>query len=162
MKPFLVVSLTCTLVVSATAAQMPPVTDAQFVIKASAANALEVEEGKLAVERASDPKLKEFASKMIADHGAAQESLQEAARIAGVPASLKLDEVRRSMVDNLSSRSGVDFDRIYQADQVQAHAEAVALLSDYQASGRNSQLKSWAETTLETVKMHRATINAMP
>ena len=57
--------------------------------------------------------------------------------------------------------NGADFDKIYKADQVMAHAETVALLSDYDQNGQNSNLKSWAKQALPVVKGHRAAIDSL-
>ena len=47
------------------------------------------------------------------------------------------------------------------ADQVAAHAETVALLSDYEQNGKNGDLTSWGKDALPVVKGHQADINAM-
>ena len=143
------------------AAQTPSAGDAEFVMKAAAGNTFEIEEAKLAVDRAADPRLKRFAQNMMRDHGNALKKLSDAAAKAGQKASMTLDPPHQSMLDNLRTFNGADFDRIYLADQVAAHAETVALLSDYQQNGRNSGLKSWAKQSLPIVKGHRAAIHAM-
>ena len=56
------------LIASLAAAPIPPPPDARFVTQASIGNALEIQESILASERAADPKLKDFAKMMIADH----------------------------------------------------------------------------------------------
>ena len=142
-------------------AQAPAIGDAEFVMKASVGNTFEIEEAKLAAERATDPKLKQYAQRMVKDHGDAMKKLSDAATKAGQKAAMTLDPPHQAMLDNLRSFNGADFDRIYLADQVAAHAETVALLADYNQNGRNSGLKSWAKQSLPVVKGHRATINAM-
>lgn len=141
--------------------QAPSATDAEFVQKASVGNTFEVEEAKLALERATDQRLKDFAQKMMADHGDAMKKLADAAGKAGQKADMMLDKPHGAMVDNLKALNGTDFDKIYIADQVMAHAETVALLSDYIQNGQNGDLKAWAKEALPVVKGHRATINAM-
>ena len=74
---------------------------------------------------------------------------------------MMLDKPHQAMVDNLQTLSGADFDKIYVADQVAAHAEAANLLADYKQNGSKGQLKTWAEKTLPVVKEHQAMINAM-
>ena len=147
--------------ITAALAQAPSASDADFVMKASAGNTFEIEEAKLAVDRAADPKLKQFAQQMIKDHGDAMKKLQDAAAKAGQKAAMTLDPPHQAMLDNLRGFNGAEFDRIYAADQVAAHAETVALLSDYNQNGRNSGLKSWAKQSLPVVKGHRAAIDAM-
>ena len=148
---------------SAAAAEAPPsASDADLVAKAAVGNTFEVEEAKLAATEATDPRLKDFAQKMIADHGDAEKKLEDVAGKAGQQKpSMKLDETHQAMLDNLKTFKGQDFDKIYTADQVQAHVETVALLSDYKQNGKTSELKSWVNESLPIVKGHLASIDAM-
>ena len=142
-------------------AQAPAANDAEFVAKATAGNAFEVEEAKLAVQRATDPRLKSFAQRMITDHADALKKLNDAAGNVNAAPTTTLDTPHQAMLDNLRTFNGADFDKIYKADQVASHAETVALLSDYDQTGKNSALKSWAKQSLPVVKDHRDDINAM-
>jgi len=142
-------------------AQAPSVGDAEFVAKASIGNTFEIEEAKLAMERATEPRLKTFATNMVNDHGDAMKKLMDAAAKAGQKSEMKLDAPHQTMLDSLKAFNAADFDKIYTADQVASHAETVALLSDYIQNGQNADLKSWAKEALPVVKGHRASINAM-
>lgn len=142
-------------------AQTPSAGDAEFVMKAAVGNQFEMEQAKLAMERATDPRIKDFAQRMMADHGDAMKKLTDAAGKAGQKPMATLDKPHQAMLDNLKGFNGTDFDKIYVADQIVAHAETVALLMDYQQNGQNSDLKVWAKEVLPIVKGHRETINAM-
>ena len=156
------ITLAATVCLPATAfAQMPSASDAEFVMKASVGNTFEIEEAKLAEQHATDPRLKRFAKKMIEDHTDAESKLQAAGGKAGDKAEMMLDKPHQAMLDNLKIFSGTDFDKIYIADQIAAHDETVALLSDYKQNGGNKDLKSWADKSLPIVKQHREMIDAM-
>lgn len=143
-------------------AQTPSANDAEFVTKATVGNSFEIEESQLALQRATDPKLKAFAQRMIDDHTAALKKLEAATGKPATGTDLTLDQPHQAMLDNLKTFNGADFDKIYTADQVASHAETVALLSDYYQNGKNSALKSWARQSLPVVKGHRNDIDAMP
>jgi putative membrane protein len=157
----LAVALASVVVYTPAFAQAPSVSDQDFVAKASVGNTFEVEEAKLALDKATDPRLKGFANKMIADHGDAMKKLEAASGKVGDKAAMMLDMPHQSMLDNLKTFSGTDFDKVYIADQVAAHAETVALLSDYKQNGKNGSLMSWTKDALPVVKEHQADINAM-
>jgi len=162
MKRFLIASLVgITGMTSVALAQTPSVSDADFVTKASVGNTFEIEEAKLALQQASDAKLKQFAQKMIDDHTDAEKKLEAAAGKAGDKPQTTLDQPHQAMLDNAKGFSGTDFDKIYIADQIAAHDETVNLLSDYKQNGQNADLKSWADDTLPVVKNHKAMIDAM-
>jgi putative membrane protein len=160
MKNSLLAGLALTLLGTAALAQAPSLPDSDFVTMAAVGNTFEIEEAKLALEKAADPKLKDFANMMIADHQEALKTLQETD--AGKGAKTMLDAPHQAMLDNLKGFSGADFDKIYKADQVASHAETEALLSDYQQNGQTTGLKDWVDAVLPKVKHHRAMINAMP
>lgn len=146
---------------SAASAQMPPATDAEFVTKASVGNTFEIQESQLALDKATDGRLKDFAKTMIADHTDAFKKLQDAAGKSGAKAEMMLDAPHQAMLDNLKTFSSTDFDKIYIADQIASHSETMALLSDYKQNGKNSDLMSWTKQALPVVMMHQADINAM-
>lgn len=146
---------------SAAFAQTPSVTDDEFLGKAAVGNTFEIEESKLALERASDPKLKQFAQQMIDDHQNALQQLQEAAGDNKGKVEMTLDQPHQAKVDNLKTFNGRDFDKIYVADQIASHNETVALLSDYDANGRNDDLGDWVDDALPVVKNHKMMIDAM-
>ena len=159
--PASVLALTLLASAPAWSQALPSASDAEFVAKASVGNTFEVEEAKLALDRATDQRLKDFAKKMIDDHGDAMKKLADAAGKAGQKAEMTLDAPHQAMLDNLKGLNGQDFDKVYLADQVAAHAETVNLLSDYNQNGQNGDLKTWAKTALPVVKGHQAAVNAM-
>ena len=130
-------------------------------MKASVGNTFEVEESKLALKQAASPKVKGFAKMMIMDHTMAEKKLMTAGKDAGSPVEMKLDDPHQAMLTALQGKTGADFDKAYVADQVQAHQDAAALLGDYEKSGDNAKLKTWAKMTLPKVEMHLKKVQAM-
>lgn len=130
--------------------------DQQFVQTAASANRFEVLEGELAIARAGDSQLKEFAGMMVKDHTTALEELKAAAKAAGIslPADFALEQGHQAKINAMRNRKGADFDQAYRTDQVQAHQQSIALLDSYVTSGRNSTLKQWAAGTLPSVRRH--------
>ena len=137
-----------------------PMPASDFAMKASVGNTFEVEESKLALKQAASPKVKSFAKMMIMDHTMAEKKLMMAGKDAG-PVEMKLDDPHQAMVTALQGKTGADFDKAYVADQVQAHQDTAALLGDYEKSGDNAKLKTWAKMTLPKVEMHLKKVQAM-
>lgn len=136
-------------------------TDEDFVRRAVIANRFEVAEGEIAIQKATDPKLRSFAEMMVRDHGAALTSLAEAAKL-GVdfPASIDLDASHQTKVDALKPRKA-DFDQAYLTDQVAAHREALALLDTYRTSGGNERLRAWAGGAIQVVRTHQRALQEL-
>jgi putative membrane protein len=135
------------------ATQMSPL---QFVLTVGSANKFEILEGELALARASDPKLKEFARVMVKDHMAAMQELQAAAKAANIvlPPNIALDAMHQAKLNAMQNRKGADFDQAYRTDQVQVHQQTIALLDTYATTGGNPALKAWAAKTLPLVRKH--------
>jgi putative membrane protein len=137
--------------------------DADFIRKAVAGNRYEIEAGQLAVVKATDRRLKDFAGTMIIDHTAALEKLEEIARAAGtpVPASAGLDATQQAKIETLKGLSDAAFDQQYKAEQKQAHENTMALLLAYKEDGKDAKLRAWAAEALLTVVKHREALNAL-
>jgi putative membrane protein len=100
----------------------------QFVEKASIVNMAEIQLGQLAVERAQDPQVKQFAQTMIDDHTKAQEQLKTVAGSQNIPIPGALDGKHQKLHDKLAKLQGAEFDRAYMDAMVDGHKDAEKLL----------------------------------
>lgn len=134
-----------------------PLSDQDFVAAAAVANRFEIQSAELALARAGDARLKEFARMMLTDHKAALRELEAAAKEAGVamPTEPALDQSHATKIAALESRKDpTNFDQAYRTDQMHAHQQAVTLLEMYQRTGTKNSLRVWATKTLPVVKKH--------
>lgn len=141
-----------------------PLSDQDFVAAAAVANRFEIQSAELALARAGDAKLKEFARMMLTDHKAALQELEAAAKEAGVamPTEPALDQSHATKIAALESRKdSTNFDQAYRTDQMHAHQQAVTLLEMYQRTGTKNSLRVWATKTLPVVKKHLEMLNTM-
>lgn len=125
-----------------------------FVNKASAGGMFEVESSKVAEANAQAANVREFAQKMISDHGAANAKLASIATAQKLTVPLELDDKHKGDVDALKSGQN-PVDEAYVKLQRDAHAEAVKLFESYADNGDNAELKAFAQQTVPTLKMHQ-------
>ncbi|MDG4910447.1 DUF4142 domain-containing protein [Mesorhizobium sp. WSM4898] len=132
--------------------------DAQgFVDKAASGGMFEVESSKIAQAKAQGQAVKDFAQKMIDDHGAANAKLETIAGEQKLKVPAETDAKHKSDLDAL--QNGKDpVERTYVQMQRDAHADAVELFENYAKDGDNPQLKAFASETLPTLKMHKEMI----
>ncbi len=128
--------------------------DQTFVMKASEAGLAEVNMGRVAAKRASNPAVKEFAERMVKDHSKANDELIALANKKRFKVAPRMDKTHQTMSDKLMASSGADFDRMYMEGQLKAHEKAVELFEKETKSGKDEQLKKWAEDTLPTLREH--------
>jgi putative membrane protein len=131
-----------------------PTADMEFVKQATSASTAEVELGKLGVEKASDQTVRQFAQRMVDDHGKANEELTKilGEKQVEIPKDLPPDSTAAK--EQLSALTGADFDREFMAHMVSGHEKAVELFSTQADSGEDPDLKQFAEKTLPTVRDH--------
>ena len=128
--------------------------DHDFFTQAAESGMAEVELGKLAEKRASDPAVKQFASEMVKDHSAANDKLEKLAAQKSVPLPKELSTAQKATRKTLEMQSAADFDAAYIKNQVDAHEDAVALFKKEIASGKDSDAKSLASNLLPTLQNH--------
>jgi len=132
----------------------PPLTDAQFVLKASAAGLAEVKFAQLALKRAQGDEVKKFAQHMIKDHTKANDKLKTIAESEKYALSTTMDPKHQELYQKLTGLTGADFDREYLLTQVKDHEKAVALFEQESQNGQNKKMKEFAVKTLPTLREH--------
>lgn len=128
--------------------------DARFVHQAAEGGMLEVELGKLAVQKASNEKVKEFGQRMIDDHTKANDQLKSVAAKDNITLPSELNARQRAMVDRFSKMTGTEFDRAYVRDMVRDHQNDITDFEREANGGTNPDLKNFAGSTLPTLREH--------
>lgn len=130
-------------------------TDQTFIMKASGAGMYEVEISKVAIEKANDPAVKEFAQMMVVDHTKANDELKQFADSHNAKVAPGVPKDKQAVIAKMSKLEGANFDKAYH-DQVgiKDHKADIALFEKEVKSGGNADLKAWAGKTLPTLKTH--------
>ncbi len=102
----------------------------QFVRKAAIDNQAEIALSQLAVQRAQDPQVKQFAQQMVDQHKQAGDQLKQIASASGLQVPDQLDRKHQKEQQKLSQLNGAAFDRQYLKDMVKAHKQMASLLKD--------------------------------
>ena len=135
--------------------------DSRFYTAAAEGGMGEVQLARLAQEKSSDSKVKDFAAMMIKDHSAANEQLQALASDKNIKlpsgAGVRADATRLK----LEGLSGAAFDKSYIGNQITAHRQTVALLEKEINSGHDAAAQAFARKILPTVQSHLKAIEAL-
>lgn len=134
-----------------------------FVTAAAVSDMYEVEAGKIAVNRATSPAVRDFGRQMVVAHTETTSELKGILASANlhVTPPAHLDDRRQGMIDNLRGASAGDFDHRYLVQQEAAHREAVILMRGYARNGDNSAVKRFAAETLPKVEQHLAMVRKL-
>ena len=134
---------------------MKAVSTEMFLTKAAGGNMFEIESSKLAVSRTKSEPIRDFANKMVADHGTAAKKFKAAVAEAKLEAPPEvMDAKHKAIVDDLRSQEGAAFDQAYVEAQRKAHIETVELFEAYADKGDNARMKQFAKDMLPTLKTH--------
>ena len=128
--------------------------DPKIAGEAAMGGMMEVELGKIAVQKSSNDKVKQFGQRMADDHSKAADELKGIAAKDNITLPTELDARHRAMIDRYANLSGSAFDRAYMGDMVRDHYADIADFQREANSGTNADLKSWATTTLPTLREH--------
>ena len=128
--------------------------DTAFANKACVGGMAEVAIGKLALTKTSSPKIKDFATMMITDHGKANDELMAIAKAKGITLPATVDAEHQKKLDDLTKLTGNDFDKAYVAAMLGGHKKVLALLQHEAADGKDPELKAFATKTVPVVQMH--------
>lgn len=157
---FLALASASSAVMAAEAESTPPNLPT-FVSKAAQAGMTEVEVGKLALEKSTDPAIRGFAQKMVDDHSKANAELAQIASAKGVTPPKKLDAEHQAMVNSFKNVPAADFDRQYSQHMNMDHTKAIALFESA-SQAEDPQLAEFAQKTLPTLKVHKQLAEKLP
>lgn len=129
--------------------------DRTFVMEAARGGMAEVEMGKLAVEKAASPDVKQFGQRMVDDHSKANDELKSWAAQKNVTLPAEMGAKEKAGQARLAKLSGAAFDRAYMTDMVADHNKDVAAFRHASKMAGDADLKAWAAKTLPTLEEHQ-------
>jgi putative membrane protein len=146
---------------TAVAAQSDAPSPQTFVEKAAQDGMTEVELGKVALEKSQNPEVRNFAQRMVTDHGKANSELATLAKQKGIDAPKKLDAEHQAMVKNLKAKDGASFDSEYSHHMNMDHSKAISLF-EAASKSPDKDLAGFAKKTLPTLKEHKEMAGKLP
>jgi putative membrane protein len=113
----------------------------QFVREAAHAGNAEVQLGQLAAQKGQSAQVKQFGQMMVTDHTKAGNELKQAVQPANIQVPSDTDEKHRKLYQELSEKSGAEFDRAYMDAMVKGHEDVKDLLEG-RARNRSADISS--------------------
>jgi len=140
--------------VSNAASSVTGTSDSSFVNEAAIGGMSEVELGRLASTKATNPEVKKFGQMMVTDHTAANNDLKALAAKKNWTLPTDVDSKHKSTMDDLKAKNGADFDKAYVQEMVDDHEEDVKAFEDKANNATDPDLKAFAQKTLPTLRKH--------
>ncbi len=131
-----------------------------FLMTAAQGGMSEVEMGKVAAAKATDPEIKKFAQTMVEDHGAANEELKALAAKKNLTLPTDLGPHQPDL-EELKRLSGAEFDRAYVKLMYNDHERDVEEFQGQADESPDPDVKAFAAKTLPTLKKHLESIKTI-
>ncbi|MEP6926705.1 MAG: DUF4142 domain-containing protein [Ginsengibacter sp.] len=132
-----------------------------FAAEAATGGMMEVELGKMAQQKAKNQQVKDFGKMMEEDHSKANDNFKEIASKKNINLPTSVTDDQRKEIDNLSKKSGSDFDKAYVDMMVNDHKKDIAAFKSAQGAVSDNDIKNFIINTLPTLQKHLDAIQAI-
>jgi putative membrane protein len=119
----------------------------------------EIQLSKAAQEKATSEQLKQHAAKMVQDHQQTSEELKAWAKEADVDLKAEMPAAKKQMLQEITSKSGQEFDDAYTQHEIAAHRMAVAHFQNGSEFLKNQELQAFAQKTLPIIQGHLSDVD---
>lgn len=153
MKKLLITAVICSMGFLLSA-QKQDSKDEAFVKEAAEGGVMEVKLGELAKSKGSSQEIKTLGQHMFTDHSKANEELKALAAKKNMVLPTGLSKEGQKNYDELSKKSGEDFDKAYAKMMVEDHEKDIKKFKKEAEKGEDPEFKSWASKTLPTLEHH--------
>ncbi len=140
-----------------------PLTAAAFTAMIAGGNLYEIESGKLAETKAVNEACRKMGTMLVTDHTKQQDMLKTAAAASAPSVTLPtaIPPEHQAHLDALKAATGEEFDRLFLAQQKEAHTKMLAALKSYAESGDSPALKAFAAKAAPGVEQHLEMVASM-
>lgn len=129
--------------------------DKKFLATASQGDVNEIKISELAEQKASDPRVKAFAGKMVKEHKQLEVKMKPFAESWGLTPPEGVDADHQKEWDKLNGLSGKDFDKEYMSAMVDDHAKALDLFTKEAKDSQDAKFKTAVISAKTAVAAHK-------
>lgn len=135
--------------------------EAKFAVKTADYGMFEVKLSQLALKNASSKSVKDFAKNIVEEHTNANNQLMAMAAKKSITLPAALGERNQKVYDDMTKKSGADFDKAYIDEMVSDHKDAVSDFESMAKDSKDADVKAWAGKTLPTLIHHQGMAKAI-
>ena len=129
--------------------------DSEFLVAAAENDLMQIEIGKLAMQRSSDKNVKDFATTLVADHTKSSSETKPFAQRLNVTVPMSITEKGTERYNELNDKkTAKEFDEKFAELMVKGHEDAVSKMEKASENANDPEIKSWAAGMVPTLKSH--------
>jgi putative membrane protein len=128
--------------------------DVKFIREAAQDNLLEIRLGQMALKKAVDPAVREYAQRLVSDHTIMQNQWIELAAKNGMTLKSTLGPRHKKKADRLDKLSERAYERAFMTTEVQNHQDYLEYFSKEGKATHSSQVRELAANDLRSMELH--------
>lgn len=128
--------------------------DSEFLVDQAEINLAEIELGKLAQTKGTNPEVKKFGKMMVDDHTKAASEVSALAKTKNFTLPTTLTEEGQEEYNKLNEKSGVDFDKKFADMMIDGHEKAINKLKKASEDAKDPDVKTWASNNIAGLTAH--------
>ena len=136
--------------------------DKTFMKEAAQGNLIVIEYAPLVYKMARQTNSKQFAQRMVRDHGQAQQGLKFLAAMKGYRLPTDASKSEKEVLRRLSREKKSNFDAAYKHEMMREHAKDIANTRREISLGHDKDVKAYAVKMLPILQGHLKMANALP
>jgi putative membrane protein len=128
--------------------------DSQYIVDIASINLSEIELGKLAQTKSTNPEVKKFGKMMVDDHTKLASEVSALAKTKNFTLPTSLTEEGQEEYNKLNEKTGVDFDKKFADMMVDGHQKAIDKVKKTAEKATDQDVKLWASNNVAGLTAH--------
>lgn len=128
--------------------------DSEFLVDIAEVNLAEIEIGKLAQTKSTNPEVVKFGKMLVDDHTKSASEVSALATAKNFTLPTSITEDGKEEYSKLSEKSGTDFDKKFIDMMIDGHQKAIDTLREASEEAEDEDIKLWASKSIAGFTAH--------
>lgn len=128
--------------------------DSEYLVDIAEVNLAEIEIGKLAQQKSTNPEVKKFGKMLVDEHTKAAGEVSALAKSKNFTLPTSLTEEGQEEYKKLNEKSGLDFDKKFADMMIDGHEKAIEKLQKATKDAKDEDIKLWASNNIAPLTAH--------
>jgi len=128
--------------------------DSEFLVDIAEVNLAEIEIGKLAQTKSTNPEVKKFGKMLVDEHTKSASEVSALAKAKNFTLPTSLTEDGQEEYKKLNEKSGLDFDKKFADMMIDGHQKAIDKLQKATKDAKDQDVKLWASNNIAPLTAH--------
>ncbi|WDF65262.1 DUF4142 domain-containing protein [Flavobacterium sp. KACC 22763] len=128
--------------------------DSEFLVDQAEINLAEIEIGKLAQTKSTNPEVKKFGKMLVDEHTKSASEVSALAKAKNFTLPTSLTEEGQEEYNKLNEKSGIDFDKKFADMMIDGHEKAIKKLDKAAKDANDQEVRTWASTNIAGLTAH--------